>query len=816
MFSRQSLHAKALSTTVLIAASLALYSCGGGNGNDDGDEAPSSGYLSEVTVTQYGIPHIKAEDWGSLGYGYGYHFASDNLCVLARYLLKVRGEQAAYFGIEGEEQGNFPSDVLSTYFMSDARMQQIWPTQDKRLRRLALGYAAGYNRYIQEIPPGRHESCRSEPWVRAMEKLDTMRLVSYISNLAALSNPLIAQAILAARPNFDTGALPTEIPGSAIDPQNNLWNTGMGSNAWGLGPRATQTGRPILFGNPHYPWHGDRRFYQAHMEIPGELNVMGAAIFGSPMVNIGFNENLAWTHTVSNAARFSLFELQLNPDNPLEYLFDGVWLPFRAEQVHIQVLDRSGNLSLQEQTLYFTEFGIVVDLGDAMGGTTWMRWPNPDGKAYALREVALGNDRLGAQMLEMVTAADLDTFTSSLKDNLGLTFINTIAAGKKGYVYYGDISTIPYITKELLRDCRAGNIGRQIGAALSAARADKRSIPVLDGTRSSCQWLISDKSPEPGLIPSEMLAELRNNTYVSNSNDSYWLTNLDTPITGKLPVMGGENYRISLRSQIGLSMIDDRLKGTDGKDVRKRFSTENLKDIALFARNGAGERFFSDISRLCTEREAAKSPSVRRGCSALNRWQLSNELDDAGGMFFNRIWERISSRPNLFLIPFNPQRPLDTPRYLGLQSDNEDANRELQSTILQAISDELEFFESHGLNPAAPLRDLQYVVRNGKRIPIRGGPPGTGSFNMIVPVFNGSEGWSEVQHGNSYIQIVTWDAEGQVRAEGILTYSQSTDPANPHYSDQTELYSEGGWIQMPFSPEDIELQKIATYSLASP
>jgi len=49
---------------------------------------------------------------------------------------------------------------------------------------------------------------------------------------------------------------------------------------------------------------------------------------------------------------------------------------------------------------------------------------------------------------------------------------------------------------------------------------------------------------------------------------------------------------------------------------------------------------------------------------------------------------------------------------------------------------------------------------------------------------------------------VTWDDDGVV-AEGILSYSQSSDPASPHYQDQTELYSEKKWIKLPFREEEI-------------
>jgi acyl-homoserine-lactone acylase len=36
-----------------------------------------------------------------------------------------------------------------------------------------------------------------------------------------------------------------------------------------------------------------------------------------------------------------------------------------------------------------------------------------------------------------------------------------------------------------------------------------------------------------------------------------------------------------------------------------------------------------------------------------------------------------------------------------------------------------------------------------------------------------------------------------------VTYSQSSDPANPHYADMTELYSRERWVALPYKEGDI-------------
>ncbi len=63
-------------------------------------------------------------------------------------------------------------------------------------------------------------------------------------------------------------------------------------------------------------------------------------------------------------------------------------------------------------------------------------------------------------------------------------------------------------------------------------------------------------------------------------------------------------------------------------------------------------------------------------------------------------------------------------------------------------------------------------------------------------------------YGNSYMQFVTFDANGPV-AEGILTYSQSSHLLSANFSDQTKLYSDiflkgAKWAKLPFSEADIK------------
>ena len=58
---------------------------------------PDGSLEANIRWTSYGVPHITADNLQSLGFGSGYAYAKDNLCILADQLVKIRSERAKYF-----------------------------------------------------------------------------------------------------------------------------------------------------------------------------------------------------------------------------------------------------------------------------------------------------------------------------------------------------------------------------------------------------------------------------------------------------------------------------------------------------------------------------------------------------------------------------------------------------------------------------------------------------------------------------------------------------------------------------------------------
>lgn len=147
---------------------------------------PAPTYRAEIRRTEYGIPHVNADDWGSLGYGYGYAYARDNFCVAMRAFVSATSRSAEFFG---PARGNLASDfVLRLLFgtKEEFRANYLGDSSARALL-LAEGYAAGMNRYQREtgaanLPAG-DEGCRDADWVYEIDAVDVWMHMFRISTL---------------------------------------------------------------------------------------------------------------------------------------------------------------------------------------------------------------------------------------------------------------------------------------------------------------------------------------------------------------------------------------------------------------------------------------------------------------------------------------------------------------------------------------------------------------------------------------------------------------------------------------------------------
>ncbi|MDU7558893.1 MAG: penicillin acylase family protein, partial [Pseudomonas sp.] len=445
--------------------------------------------------------------------GIGYAYAQDNLCLLANEVVTVNGERSRYFGPEQmtlEERDNLSSDLFFTWLNTPQAVAAFWQAQTPEVRDLIEGYVAGYNRQLGErknLP----EQC-DNPSVRPITTADVVKLTRRLLVEGGVGQ--FGEALVAAAPPLTASHATTknlEAERFAVASERmQRFALDRGSNAVAIGSERSQTGHAILLANPHFPWVGGMRFYQMQLTIPGKLDVMGAALPGLPMINIGFNANVAWTHTVDTSRHFTLYRLELDPKDPTRYLLDGQSRALEKQTLTVNVKQADGSLVPVSRTFYSSVFGPVVQWPGKLD------WDNH--VAFSLRDANLNNDRVLQQWYAMNQARNLDALQTSVNTLQGIPWVNTLAVDDQGQALYMNVSVVPYVDKAKL-------------AACSDPRAGLEMI-LLDGSRSACDWTIDPSAAQPGIYPASQLPQLRRNDYVQHSNDSAWMANPNAPLSG--------------------------------------------------------------------------------------------------------------------------------------------------------------------------------------------------------------------------------------------------------------------------------------------
>ena len=102
----------------------ALVACAPDESVSNDDASALSNAMKEtvdVRWTEHGIPHITAQTWEGLGFGFAHSVAQNGVCVLAKELITVNGELSKYFGAEN---GNVNSDAFHRALLNDAKIDQ--------------------------------------------------------------------------------------------------------------------------------------------------------------------------------------------------------------------------------------------------------------------------------------------------------------------------------------------------------------------------------------------------------------------------------------------------------------------------------------------------------------------------------------------------------------------------------------------------------------------------------------------------------------------------------------------------------------------
>ncbi|WP_437306246.1 acylase [Sorangium sp. So ce388] len=760
-------------------------------------------YQATIRWTSHGVPHILAEDIGSIGFGLAYAGARDFVCTLADQIVKVRSERAKTFG-PGEGDANIDSDFSYLALGVAERGERMLERVSPDARALLEGYAAGYNRYLEETGAGGLPApCAGAAWVKPVSPADLAAYYIHV-NMFAGSLQLLDFLSRAAppAPGERTGARELDLP--------DFTHLGLGSNAWAIGRERAEGGRGMLVANPHFPWEGELKFHEAHLTIPGQLDVYGAALTGLPVINIGFNEHVAWTHTVSPAKHFTVYRLTLDPDDPTTYIHEGKPRAMERREHTIDVLSDDGSVSQVSRVMYRSHHGPLL-------GASVLTWSTE--QAFALRDANEDNVTAVDQWLAMDRAKSLDELRRANEELRGIPFVFTTSVSADGEALLMDASRVPHLSDATVSAYESALERDGLTSVLASS-----GIVLLDGSKERDEWV--ETQGAGALVPWGDVPSLARTDFVMNANDTPWLANPAEPLVGYPVLFGKRGDLVSARTRMNIVLLteegEDAASGKDGL-----FSREELTEAILSNRGLTAERLRAQVVERCdgaapvdVEGEAV---DVADACLALASWDGRMDLDSAGALVWRELLGRFSDRDTmdagrLYAQPFDPEDPIETPR------DLVEAPAEGADPILVALAQATLTLAKAGLDPSTPLGEAQFVRKGDDNIPIHGGSGREGVTNIVgfspdflnstlLPryeaseLINGATGLTPsgypVNFGSSFIMVVEHTSDGP-RAEALLTYSQSSDPESPYFADQTELFSQKTWRPVLFTQAAIE------------
>jgi acyl-homoserine-lactone acylase len=570
------------------------------------DTAAALSQRVEVVRTEFGIPHIFAEDWKAFGFAMGWVQSEDYGSQVAIGLVKDRGVWGRFTGRDSVG-GDFAA--REAHAVAVARYADVGP----RARAMYEGFAEGVNEYVRQNPnlfPG---------WLQPdFTGVDALANDVYTWSRGDAARFVRAEFRRAERGAEDgAGERPGEgaravLPGSwrAAEAADASFDQAVdGSNAWALHPSRTTSGNAILLRNPHLVWTAG--YYEAHVRIAEEVDFYGDFRIGGAFGIIGgFNRHLGWATTNNSPTYTQVYAVAWHDTMAGYVVMDGRPVALRDSVVTVDWTDPDGTSGVVADTTSWSPWGPVIH-GD-------------DTYAYVLTDPRDGQFQRGDQLVDMMTAETLGGWLEAMRmrAHASSNFTYADAAGNIALYYNARIPELPHPAT-----------GDTAAVARSSAEMWRDIVP--------WQELPLYVNPQGG--------------YVQQANDTPDFINLNVRLDRDTVPHNLPEPRLRLRSQLSFDLIhgDDRLSLEDV--VERKHSPRML----------AAERMLDDL--LAAIDAAEPSPPLDRAGEVLGAWDRTAGAGSRGGVLF-KAWFNVYTEVTDTLEyreEWNVEEPASTPVGIG-------------------------------------------------------------------------------------------------------------------------------------------------------
>ncbi len=347
-------------------------------------------YDATIIRDEWGVPHIYGDTDADAAYGLAWAHCEDDFGDIQLTFMATKN-------FLGRQTG--PKGVIFDYGMQFLEIDSIVNARyesdlSPEFRKVLDGYAQAVNRYAVHYPK---KVLRKK--VFPISGRDIIKM--YTLNTSLMAG--LGLSLKAVRDDRITDY-------SSVND--------LGSNAIAVAPQKMDDGKGYLLVNTHLQIDGRLAWYEAHINSKEGWNVLGALFPGGVTAFIGTNKHLGWCHTFNFHNFGDVYQLEINPNNKLQYKYDGEWCNFRTGKANLVVKLYGKPLNVK-RTLYFCEYGPV--------------YKTRKGIYYAFRFPGYTDIRAAEQWFKMNKATNINEFESALSQE-AVPLFNTVYADVKGNI----------------------------------------------------------------------------------------------------------------------------------------------------------------------------------------------------------------------------------------------------------------------------------------------------------------------------------------------------------------------------------------------
>jgi len=347
-----------------------------------------------VRYDERGVPHIRADNEPDLYRALGYVHAQDRLFQMEVLRRLARGELAEVLGPK-----LLDTDKLMRSLRIRERAETYFANLDKQSPSFIAmqAYLDGINQYQDSHAKPVEFDVLGIP-KRPFTAQDTISIAGYMAYSFAAAfrtEPLLTFVRDQLGPDylsvFDLDWQPKGVlDGTAPSLASADWkdlnalarlseqvlaDNGLpqfeGSNAWVVAGSRTQSGKPLLAGDPHIRFSAPSVWYEAQLSAPG-FELYGHYQALMPFASLGMNNDFGWSITMFQNDDLDLIAEKVNPDNPNQVWYRGKWVDMVTSEQKIAVKGQEPVTLVLRQSPH----GPIVNdaLGSGVGKTPIAMW----------------------------------------------------------------------------------------------------------------------------------------------------------------------------------------------------------------------------------------------------------------------------------------------------------------------------------------------------------------------------------------------------------------------------------------------------------